>query len=202
MKVKEIQEKEKINLQLRNKKKVQKLKEKGITLIALVVTIIILLILVGVTISQLSGENGLIKRAKEAVERYKNAAEQEQIQLGEQEQYVSELSNQTSENAGTEEEKKKVIEIKKGLNSKTTQIIPLNGIEGYKTFSVDNFFIVGDKFGWEWNSSVVDVQTMTRSYDSNNGVLTLGPLTVKFKKEADEHYNGAGWLLYDVYYIE
>ena len=40
MKVKEIQEKEKINLKLQNKKKVQKLKEKGITLIALVVTII------------------------------------------------------------------------------------------------------------------------------------------------------------------
>ena len=37
----------------------------------------LLLILVRVTISQLSGENGLIKRAKEAVERYKNASEQE-----------------------------------------------------------------------------------------------------------------------------
>ena len=67
-------------------------KEKGITLIALVTTIIILLILVGVTVSQLVGENGLIQKAKEAVERYKNASEQEQIQLGELEQYVSEFS--------------------------------------------------------------------------------------------------------------
>ena len=40
MKVKKIQEKDKINVQLQNKKKVQKLKEKGITLIALVVTTI------------------------------------------------------------------------------------------------------------------------------------------------------------------
>ena len=40
MKGKEIQEQEKVNLQLQNKKKVQKLKEKGITLIALVVTTI------------------------------------------------------------------------------------------------------------------------------------------------------------------
>ena len=46
MKHKEIQEKDNINLQLKNVKKVQKLKEKGITLIALAVTIIILLILV------------------------------------------------------------------------------------------------------------------------------------------------------------
>ena len=40
MKVKEIQEQENVNLQLKSKKKVQKLKEKGITLIALVVTIL------------------------------------------------------------------------------------------------------------------------------------------------------------------
>ena len=89
MKVKEIQEQENVNLQLKSKKKVQKLKEKGITLIALVVTIIILLILVGVTISQLSGENGLIKKAKDAVEKYKNASEEEQNQLGQLGQYVN-----------------------------------------------------------------------------------------------------------------
>ena len=74
------------------KKKVQKLKEQGITLIALVVTIVLLLILVGVTISQITGENGLIRKAKEAVERYKNATEEEQIQLGQLEQYVSDFS--------------------------------------------------------------------------------------------------------------
>ena len=35
----------------------------GITLIALIITIIIMLILAGLTISQLTGENGLIKKA-------------------------------------------------------------------------------------------------------------------------------------------
>ena len=40
MKYKEIQEQKKIKLQLLNKKNLNKLKEKGITLIALVVTII------------------------------------------------------------------------------------------------------------------------------------------------------------------
>ena len=93
MKDKEIQEKEEISLKLQNKKKVQKLKEKGITLIALVVTIIILLILVGVTISQLSGENGLISKAKEATKKYKNASEEELIQLGQLEQYVTDKVN-------------------------------------------------------------------------------------------------------------
>lgn len=40
--------------------------QKGITLIALVITIIVLLILAGVAIAMLSGENGILTRAKEA----------------------------------------------------------------------------------------------------------------------------------------
>ncbi len=39
----------------------KKMKNKGITLIALVVTIIILLILAGVTIATLMGDNGNVK---------------------------------------------------------------------------------------------------------------------------------------------
>ena len=107
MKYRKIEEQENINLQLKNNKKVQKVKETGITLIALVVTIVLLLILVGVTISQITGENGLIRKAKEAVERYKNATEEEQIQLGQLEQYVSDFSI-----VGGEEGEKATISIK------------------------------------------------------------------------------------------
>ena len=39
---------------------------RGITLIALVISIIVLLILAGVTIGSLTGENGILTRAKEA----------------------------------------------------------------------------------------------------------------------------------------
>lgn len=46
---------------------------KGITLIALVVTIIVLLILAGVAISLTIGQNGIINRAKDAVEIYEEA---------------------------------------------------------------------------------------------------------------------------------
>ena len=38
--------------------------EKGITLIALVVTIVVLLILAGISISMLTGENGVITQAR------------------------------------------------------------------------------------------------------------------------------------------
>ena len=40
--------------------------EKGITLIALIITIIVLLILAGITISLLTGENGLLNKANES----------------------------------------------------------------------------------------------------------------------------------------
>ena len=39
---------------------------KGITLIALVITVIVILILAGITISAISGENGIIQKAEQA----------------------------------------------------------------------------------------------------------------------------------------
>ena len=41
-------------------------KQRGITLIALVITIIVLLILAGISLTTLTGENGVITKAKEA----------------------------------------------------------------------------------------------------------------------------------------
>ena len=52
--------------------------QKGITLIALVVTIIVLLILAGVSVSMITGENGILKKATEASEKTKIATEEEQ----------------------------------------------------------------------------------------------------------------------------
>ena len=60
----------------------QKFKEKrGITLIALVVTIIVLLILAGISISMLTGQNGILKRAGEAKSTTGEAQERESIQV-------------------------------------------------------------------------------------------------------------------------
>ena len=50
---------------------------KGITLVALVITIIVLLILAGVGISSLTGEDGLIEKAKQAAEEYEQASQEE-----------------------------------------------------------------------------------------------------------------------------
>ena len=53
----------------------------GITLIALVITIIVLLILAGISISMLSGDNGILQKATDAKIDTEKASEKEQIQM-------------------------------------------------------------------------------------------------------------------------
>ena len=55
--------------------------KKGITLISLVVTIIVLLILAGVSVSMLTGQNGILTRAAESKEKTEIASEREEIQM-------------------------------------------------------------------------------------------------------------------------
>ena len=62
-----------------------KFNENGITLIALVVTIILILILAGVSISALTGQNGVLKRATEAKEKVETSQKEEKDKLIEME---------------------------------------------------------------------------------------------------------------------
>ena len=63
---------------MKNKKT---LKEKGITLIALVITIIVLLILAGVSIAMLTGDNGIVTQANNAKVEQSHGAVKEGISL-------------------------------------------------------------------------------------------------------------------------
>ncbi len=69
------------------------LKEKGVTLIALVITIIVLLILAGITLNLALGKDGIIARAKDVAQKYKEA---EQNEL----KHWNELENQLLNIAG------------------------------------------------------------------------------------------------------
>ena len=62
-------------------KEIKKLRNKGITLIALVITIIVLLILAGVSIAMLSGDNGILKQATNAKEMTEKNEDIEKIKL-------------------------------------------------------------------------------------------------------------------------
>ena len=73
---------------------------KGITLIALVVTIIVLLILAGISISMLTGQNGILNRAQEAKEKTDQSQKDENQKM----QKYEDIINQYSGNLPTREE--------------------------------------------------------------------------------------------------
>ena len=77
--------------------------EKGITLIALVITIIVLLILAGVSISMLTGDNGILTQAKEAKEANTTGAEKEQVKLAMQSLKMKKQADNVSTTVTAEE---------------------------------------------------------------------------------------------------
>ena len=119
--------------------KIMKDKQKGITLIALVITIIVLLILAGVSIATLTGENGILNRAKEAREKTEIATEDEQRKIA---MYEAAMNTETYEYETGETEKINDETIKK------TVPIPAGfaptGIAGESTIK-EGFCITDDK---------------------------------------------------------
>ena len=79
---------------------------KGITLIALVVTIVVLLILAGVSISMLTGENGIVKQAQDAKDNTRGADVKETVDMAVNENKMLDYSNTT----GTKKTRQEVIE--------------------------------------------------------------------------------------------
>jgi len=61
-----------------NKKIKAEIREKGITLVALIITIIVLLILAGITINSVVGNKGILTKSKEVTNDYKQAARNEE----------------------------------------------------------------------------------------------------------------------------
>ena len=64
---------------------------KGVTLVALVITIIVLLILAGVVISMTVGNDKIIGKTQNAVERYEDAAGKEQNSIDDFENTLDQL---------------------------------------------------------------------------------------------------------------
>ena len=90
---------------MENKKKsmnIRKIKKqvKGITLIALVVTIIVLLILAGIALNLTIGQNGIFTRAQKSVNTWRNAETNEQLAMGELEDWMDGYLNGNGGNQG------------------------------------------------------------------------------------------------------
>lgn len=98
MKIKETKEQRKVK-EIRHKK----VKIRGITLVALVITITILLILAGVTISTITGRNGILLKTNNATEAI---SREEVIKLAQMDVFNEQMNNNED---FTEEQLKKIL---------------------------------------------------------------------------------------------
>ena len=85
-------------------------KKSGITLVSLVVTIIILLILAGVTITTLTGKNGILTRARDASRESEIASVKEQARLDISNWMTGELENGRNATVNTPEKVKEILD--------------------------------------------------------------------------------------------
>ena len=118
---------------------------KGITLIALVITIIVLLILAGVSISMISGDEGIVKKASEAKEKTNLAKEEEEKNIQDVTEYIdSQISGDTVDNLPV------------GIEVTGTNRTLTGGTPTYKNPIIPvGFKAVNDGASWEISGNVI-----------------------------------------------
>ena len=174
------------------------LKEKGITLIALVITIAVLLILAGVSISALFGDSGIIDRAKEAQNETNQATERDKKEIKELSNWLDSKiskttkkplitdSSLTSDGRTTSESKTVIAEDKNG-----NQVVVPGGfkISGDSGESVEQGVVIEDKEGnqfvWVPVSNINgDGSNKIKKDDGSEVEITLGRYTFKREKNS------------------
>ena len=185
------------------KKEKNKRYEGGITLIALVVTVVVLLILAGVSLNLVIGNEGILTRSKDTVDKYGRQAENEQQGLNNVETWLGE---QFGDGTGSGEDKGV---IKVPVNTKATSNGTIDGKEpninnpiipeGYTPInagnatwgdgsnspaqsSVDNGLVIKDDSNNEWVWIPVEASVFSSMYvTSNDGIALSGDVGVTTK---------------------
>ena len=157
------------------RKRISGRKNYGITLIALVITIIVLLILAGISISMLSGDNSILRRATEAKEKTDEARNKEDMALKYieaklMEEWNGNVATDFSGGTGTEDDPFKIsnaeelayfaslvnggrdftgeyVEIIKNINLGNKDFTPIGYGDYFENYSDDeNFYETAKKF--------------------------------------------------------
>ncbi len=177
--------------------------QKGITLIALVVTIIVLLILAGISISMLTGQNGILNRAREAKEKTKITQEDENQKMQEYEDII----NQYSGNLPTREETRpyfpsntfsyKEGDLSTGLVIKDSNNNEYVWVEVPKTTEV--YPTAGTKItnftDEEFTKIEMDLKEYTKAYKNSEYSDTKSGVTAQYKNMLKSIYiNGGFWI--------
>ncbi|MFQ8660701.1 MAG: type II secretion system protein [Clostridia bacterium] len=139
------------------------LKEKnGITLIALVITIIVLLILAGVSISMLTGDNGILTQATEAKEKNTIGEEKEQISLALQSlRMKKQADNVTDEITASE-----LDEQLKYDGAKNVEVDNVNGYLRVKYGDSKNEYTVDQSGNIESEGEITQPENIAKSWEA------------------------------------
>ena len=179
-------------MKIQNRIKVQG--NKGITLIVLVITIIVLLILAGVTIAALSGDNGILTRAKEAKEKTEQAQKEEEETLSNMENilesYKFENVNTNDTNpAGAMPSDVTILEndANKGIVIKDQNENEWVWVEVPKTIVFSDLTI--DTTGTLTDKNYTNIKNKLITYA---GVYRNGSVTQNRSDWTDEYYDGCG----------
>ena len=136
----------------------------GITLIALVVTIIVLLILAGIALNLTIGQNGIFSRAQTAANTWRNAESNEQLAMGELEDW---MAGYLEGNGGTEVPAEGTL-VRMFLNAEA------DGCDGTSCSDPENHLHVGDYLQLNTpTSGSSDVATSALTGYSSNQTYTI-----------------------------
>ena len=122
----------------------------GITLVALVVTIIVLLILAGVSLSLVAGQNGILRRATDAIDKYNIETAKEEIQLA-----MAELQTQYYEDRYFSDETSSTYQdyaqekLTEGIKTSSGAMIKLSGQKVSYTLENNNKTLITGTFNSE-----------------------------------------------------
>ena len=168
--------------------------KKGITLIALVVTIVVLLILAGVSISMLSGDDGIIKNAQMAKKENEEAALEEKIKL---------LASETLINQYTgENEEKTAQELQKELNDQGENVLVVQW-DKYIIFDLNQdkeYRVMSDGSFEYWGESTMG-KTLLNTKTANVDQISQKPSTSNIIG-IDNEGNTVNMLLWEYTLIE
>lgn len=87
------------------------------------------------------------------------------------------------------------IKLSEGLSSRYVQQVNATSIPDYEQLSTDNFVIINKQMTYTGSSDRENIVAMSKSYDPQTGILTLG----KQKSYVDKY---TFWNIYDVYVFE
>ena len=158
-----------------------KTRENGITLIALVITIIVLLLLAGVAIATLTGENGLITRAKQAKKTQIEAEIKESLILAVQDLQVEKVGDATLDDITQEWIDEKLSEYNPSVKDDASisgKKITMKKYGIIKTYMIDenlNITEVKNESGIEFSYEIKSrnngiIQLLIKIRDNENGI--------------------------------